>query len=252
MRFQGQEHYLLLVWLMITGLIIFGFVVCWDQGLISALISGDKSRISLVIALLYVIGSLHAAQRIISLSAELNASHQAGELIKKETVNGELRYDGDTLVVGTNTPVPDSAMSRHLGDLVASSRGQTGVENSNLTEAFAENLKGSHETGWFIVDVLLKLGLVGTIIGFIYMLGSVAETSSLDVNTMQKVLKQMSSGMGTALFTTLAGLVASMLLGLHYLLADKSADELIRRSILIAELQAPASRPEQTGVSGGS
>lgn len=73
------------------------------------------------------------------------------------------------------------------------------------------------------------------------MLGSVADTSSLDVNTMQKVLKQMSSGMGTALFTTLAGLIGSMLLGLQYLLADKSADEIVRRSILLAEKHASSS-----------
>ena len=101
-----------------------------------------------------------------------------------------------------------------------------------------------------MVDVLLKLGLVGTIIGFILMLGSIADTSSLDVNTMQKVLRQMSSGMGTALFTTLAGLVASMLLGLQYLLADKSADELIRRSIVIAERQTGV--PANTALAGAS
>ena len=251
MRLQEQEHHLLLVWLIITGLIVFGFVVCWDQGLISALVRGDQSRICLVIALLYVVGSVHAGQRLVRLSEELNASHRASELIKRETAQGVLRYEGDTLMVGASTPVPDSAMSRHLGDLISASHRPTGVENSTLTEAFAEDLKGSHEAGWFIVDVLLKLGLVGTIIGFILMLGSVAETSSLDVNTMQKVLKQMSSGMGTALFTTLAGLIASMLLGLHYLLADKSADELIRRCILIAELQPSASSVIAADASGG-
>ena len=68
------------------------------------------------------------------------------------------------------------------------------------------------------------------------MLGSVANTASLDVNTMQKVLRQMSSGMGTALFTTLAGLIGSILLGLQYLLLDKGSDELIHRVIRVAEI----------------
>ena len=250
MRLQEQEHHLLLVWLLITGLIFFGLVVCWDQGLITALVEGDQSRICLVIALLYVIGSAHAAHRLIELSGELNASAHASELIKREAPRGPLRYDGTRLTIGDNTTVPDSVMSRHLADLISTSNQDASNENSNLNEAFAETLKGSHEAGWFIVDVLLKLGLVGTIIGFILMLGSVADTSSLDVNTMQKVLKQMSSGMGTALFTTLAGLVASMLLGLHYLLADKSADELIRRSILIAELHAFKSKSGITSPAG--
>ena len=77
---------------------------------------------------------------------------------------------------------------------------------------------------------------IGVGIGFILMLGSVADTASLDVNTMQKVLKQMSTGMGTALFTTLAGLVGSILLGAQYLLLDKAGDELIERTVRVTEV----------------
>ncbi|MGR8947145.1 MAG: MotA/TolQ/ExbB proton channel family protein [Gammaproteobacteria bacterium] len=250
MKIQEQEHHLMLVWLIITGLIIFGLAVCWDQGLISALIDGDQSRICLVIGLLYVIGTLHCAGRIIYLSRELNAADETTRLINHESARGGLRYDGKSLTVGADIALPESAIGSYLTDVLSTKNRESNVENSNLTEAFAEHLKGSHEAGWFIVDILLKLGLVGTIIGFILMLGSIADTSSLDVNTMQKVLKQMSSGMGTALFTTLAGLIGSMLLGLQYLLADKSADELIRRSVLLAELQptyASVSYNEQSG-----
>jgi len=120
--------------------------------------------------------------------------------------------------------------SRYIG------RQRGAKKKSTLTDALAERLKGAHELGWFVADILLKLGLVGTIIGFILMLGSIANTASLDVNTMQKVLREMSGGMGTALFTTLAGLIGSILLGLQYLLLDKSADELILRIIRVAEI----------------
>lgn len=237
MRIQEQEHHLLLIWLIITGLIVFGAVVSWDQGLITALVDGDQSRICLVIGLLYIIGTLHCATRIFYLSAELNLSDETAKMVKEENHHGPLLFDGKNLSVGNGVRIPESATSGYLSDVIAGQQNVQTGENANITEAFAEKLKGSHEAGWFIVDILLKLGLVGTIIGFILMLGSVADTSSLDVNTMQKVLKQMSSGMGTALFTTLAGLVGSMLLGLQYLLADKSADELIRRSVMLAELQ---------------
>lgn len=237
MRIQEQEHHLLLIWLVITGLIIFGLTVSWDQGLIAALVDGDQSRICLVIALLYIIGTIHCASRFFYLSSELNNSDEIAGLLKDKNADGPLEFDGKRLSIGAGFVLPESATTAYLCDVVASHNQDASGENSNITEAFAENLKGSHEAGWFIVDILLKLGLVGTIIGFILMLGSIADTSSLDVNTMQKVLKQMSSGMGTALFTTLAGLIGSMLLGLQYLIADKSADELIRRSILLAELQ---------------
>jgi len=59
------------------------------------------------------------------------------------------------------------------------------------------------------------------------MLGSVANITDFDVTTMQKVLKHMSSGMGTALYTTLAGLVCSMLAAAQYHMLDRSVDELI-------------------------
>ena len=108
-------------------------------------------------------------------------------------------------------------------------------ENGTATGILVARSKGSHDFGWFIVDSLVKLGLLGTIVGFILMLGSVADTASLDVNTMQKVLKQMSNGMGTALYTTLAGLVGSMSLGLQYLLVDKGADNLIERVLRFSE-----------------
>ena len=192
MRIQEQEHHLLLVWFIITGLITFGLVVSWDQGLINALIDGDQSRICLVIGLLYVIGTVHCARRIIYLSGELNAASETSELIRRESAHGGLQYDGEALTVGASIALPESAINKYLADVISTNGRDANVENSNLTEAFAEELKGSHEAGWFIVDILLKLGLVGTIIGFILMLGSIADTSSLDVNTMQKVLKQMN------------------------------------------------------------
>ena len=251
MQIQEQEHHLLLIWLIITGLIIFGLLDSWDQGLITALVDGDQSRICLVIALLYAIGTLHCASRIFYLSNELNASDRTAHLVREESRQGPLVLDGENLLVGDGVRVPKSAIAEYLSDVIAGQHHVQTGEKANLTEAFAEKLKGSHEAGWFIVDILLKLGLVGTIIGFILMLGSVADTSSLDVNTMQKVLKQMSSGMGTALFTTLAGLVGSMLLGLQYLLADKSADELIRRSVMLAELQPKISNSGYTAGTQG-
>ena len=145
------------------------------------------------------------------------------------------------MLVGNGEALPSCVMTNHLLDVINARQGSTendaSPEQSNLTEALSERLKGAHELGWFVVDILLKLGLVGTIIGFILMLGSVANTTSLDVNTMQKVLRQMSTGMGTALFTTLAGLTGSILLGLQYLILDKGADELVHRVIRVTEIE---------------
>lgn len=240
MRLQDFQHYLLLVWLIVSGLIVFGLVVSWNEGLITQLVNGDRSRICLVIALLYGIATLHCANRAVFLSSELNHAADVASRIAAVGDGASITTRNGTLSVGGGSALPSCVMTEHLIDLLNARResreGDAAREQSNLVEALAERLKGAHELGWFVVDILLKLGLVGTIVGFILMLGSMANTASLDVNTMQKVLRQMSSGMGTALFTTLAGLIGSILLGLQYLLLDKSADELILRVVRVAEV----------------
>lgn len=239
MRLQDHPHYLLLVWLIVTGLIVFGVTVSWNEGLVGMLVDGDRSRICLIIGLLYFIGTIHCATRVMFLSAELNQAATIADQIAAARGRAGVRANGGELRVGDDI-LPSCVMTNYLVDLMNAHHetleNETPTEKSNLAEALAERLKGAHEMGWFVVDILLKLGLVGTIIGFILMLGSVANTASLDVNTMQKVLRQMSSGMGTALFTTLAGLIGSILLGMQYLLLDKGSDELIHRVIRVAEI----------------
>ena len=53
---------------------------------------------------------------------------------------------------------------------------------------------------------------------------------------MQKALKEMSSGMGTALYTTLVGLTGSMLLAAQYALLDRAGDHLIEKTLHLAEI----------------
>ena len=67
----------------------------------------------------------------------------------------------------------------------------------------------------FIVDLLIRLGLVGTVIGFILMLQSVTLIENFDINLMQDLMKNMSAGMMVALYTTLTGLTSAMILMLQ-------------------------------------
>ena len=72
------------------------------------------------------------------------------------------------------------------------------------------------EVGWFVSDILLTLGMIGTVAGFIYMLSSsFAEMDPGNAISMQGVLVKLSTGMSTALYTTAAGLVCSLLLKLQ-------------------------------------
>lgn len=83
---------------------------------------------------------------------------------------------------------------------------KTGEED--LTEYFHKN-----ERGWFVADSLLTLGMVGTVIGFIYMLStSFSALKTSDVDMIRTALTNLSIGMSTALYTTAAGLICSLLL----------------------------------------
>ena len=61
------------------------------------------------------------------------------------------------------------------------------------------------------------MGLIGTVSGFILMLyGAFADLNIADTTSVQQSLMNMSLGMSTALYTTLIGLVSSLLLKIQY------------------------------------
>lgn len=69
--------------------------------------------------------------------------------------------------------------------------------------------------GWFMSDNCLTLGMIGTIVGFLMMLKGGFTLSSSDATGMQALLARFSVGLGTALYTTLVGLICSVLLKLQ-------------------------------------
>lgn len=81
--------------------------------------------------------------------------------------------------------------------------------------------------GWFLSEACMAVGMIGTVAGFLLMLGSAF--SGIDVSdtaTLQTALSSMAVGMSTALYTTLMGLICglfikSQLVNLEHLLDSK-------------------------------
>ena len=99
-------------------------------------------------------------------------------------------------------------------------------EKNNLL-LIEDELSNKHSVGYLAVDVLLKLGLTGTVIGFILMLLPIGEIKDFDPEILQKLLSTMSGGMAVALYTTLTGLVTSMILKFQYFVLDSSLSQTI-------------------------
>ena len=69
------------------------------------------------------------------------------------------------------------------------------------------------DVGWFISESCLALGMVGTVTGFLIMLGTAfANVDVTNAVTLQQALSDMAIGMSTALWTTLVGLVCSLII----------------------------------------
>ncbi len=91
------------------------------------------------------------------------------------------------------------------------------LEQDQIKQEKLTQLKAFEEAGWFASDMCLTIGMIGTVVGFIFMLmGSFQGIDSSDTAAIQKTLGQLASGMSTALFTTLVGLVSSVLLKLQF------------------------------------
>jgi flagellar motor component MotA len=207
-------------WLLFSGLILFGVFLLWQYGLLEAFFTSDQTYLSSVILGLFVITSLYIGRGAWQLSRE-NSYCQ--------------RYQRQ----GIKQLPEQSLISEHLR-LVS----QTDSSNPELIQArLVERAHSSHSSGWFLSDLLLRLGLIGTVIGFVLMLGSVYELKQDDIQALQQLLTRMGGGMQVALYTTLAGLGSAMLIGIQCHWLDRHADRLVS-SIIELGASAPSGDPD--------
>lgn len=75
------------------------------------------------------------------------------------------------------------------------------------------------DSGWFASDQCLSLGMLGTVLGFLVMMGSISTAG--DISAIQEMLKTMSMGMSTALITTAVGMIFSNLLKLQLFICGR-------------------------------
>ena len=217
--FELKDANLIMRAVIVLGLIGFGFFIASEQGLVRLALDSDKSYISYVILGIYALASAHWLWLARSLTGE---RRRFAEL--------------ETALAG-NRPVEEiegGLLGRFLDNL---SRKQDRTGADVLVEAFGDELANDHALGHFTSDVLLRLGLLGTIVGFIFMLLPIAEMNGFDASMMQQLLTAMSGGMAVALYTTLAGLITSTLLKLQYHILDASAAQLVTRLAVLVDVR---------------
>lgn len=75
---------------------------------------------------------------------------------------------------------------------------------------------------WYLSDLVMSIGMVGTLVGFIMVLGSAfAEVDPSDTEAMKGVIASVATGMGVAILTTLVGLIASIFLKFKLVILER-------------------------------
>ena len=220
-------------WLLLTVVTLFGFWLASHYGYLQFMIENDRSYITVVILSLYAAFSIHCMVLTLHISKDIQHLHQVQYLISRDK-NG-FRIESGTVIIKDDQPLVECTATSHIRNLITMSdlQGDVRLDQTLMLRRLADSLRYRQSVGWFVADAMLKLGLLGTIIGFILMLSSVQSIDSFDVETLKGALSTMSGGMGVALFTTLFGLVGGILLKLQYYILDEGTSYLFG---LITEL----------------
>jgi hypothetical protein len=125
----------------------------------------------------------------------------------------------------------------HIKSLIEKARAQARgrIDQTLLLRSLADRLRGSNGFGSFASDTLMKLGLLGTIIGFIIMLAPIATLDAADKVAMKSSMGLMSDGMAVAMYTTLAGLVGSILVRVQYYMLDAATQRVFSDAVALTE-----------------
>src|SRR5215831_8242009 len=214
----------LLRWIIFTGASVFAAVLLWQYGLIHLMVVSDRTYISSIIAALYVVASLHCLWRTIAIGREGDAARriEAGEM---------------NFTTGVGDALPDGLIADHIRDLARKARTQGAgqLDQTLLLRSLADRLRGSNAFGAFASDTLIKLGLLGTIIGFIIMLAPIAGLDAADRTLLKSSMGLMGDGMAVAMYTTLAGLVGSILLKIQYYMLDAATERVFSHAVRLTE-----------------
>jgi len=225
----------LLRWLVFTGLCLFAFILLWRFGLIRQMVASDRTYISSIIGLLYVAASLHCLWRTIAISRESDKAHRVLSLVSHG--GPHLRVVGEDVVAPDGTKLPDGPITAHIRNIILKAGLQGGrIDQTLLLRGLADALRGPNALGSFASDSLMKLGLLGTIVGFILMLAPIAGLDAADHASMKLSMGLMSDGMAVAMYTTLAGLIGSILVQTQYYMLDEATAKLFALATDITEV----------------
>ena len=224
------------LWFLLISLMVFGAYVAWDLHVFSLIFTLDRSYMASLTMALVVVMSVHCGWHIVISAQRIRSAQSWLSRIGSSDVTGppfgkhSAVHDSEEQTHSDTTALePDHIndyITHYIDDLAGPA--DDGMENSDaIVEIHADSVRAPAELGWFFVDLAIRLGLLGTIIGFILIFASLDNINIEGGDDLKNLLIAMSGGMGTALYTTLTGLVGASLLSFQYLILGRQSEQLL-------------------------
>jgi len=134
-------------WLVISGLVFFGFFLLWRYRFIDQIIEADLTKLSLVIGVVFLAACIYLGVSAYRLS-QMNFRF----LYRVQSGNSDITRTTES-----------SAVDEYL-DLMLQPNPENAPYDESMHAWLAEQIHKGHRLGWFISDSLIRLGLVGTVI----------------------------------------------------------------------------------------
>ena len=200
---QKKIEPILFEWFTLVGMFIFAGWLLGIRGVWSLLLQSDPTGITMVIIIIFSIATIWCGTR----SRELHRQRQNLEYQK----------------TNPGSPPPPDSWAYDYWEALRSNPRDSGAPMDRLSE----KTHGVHSSAWWVNSLQLKLGLLGKVIGFSILAMQIGHMQNFDQSQAQDMLRELTSGLGIALLTTMVGLVANILLGLQLTRLDRYADDFI-------------------------
>ncbi len=233
---KSSDRLSLLRWLIFTGITVFGFTLVWYFGLFRLMLVSDRTHISVIILVLYVATVLHCFLRTQAISREMDTARRVLQIVEQGVKH--FRVVDHHVETGTGLRLPSGHVTTHIRNLILKSnlQGTHRLDQTLLLRGLADVLRGPNQLGSFASDNLMKLGLLGTIVGFIMMLAPIAGLDTADKASVRNSMGLMSDGMAVAMYTTLSGLIGSILIKAQYYMLDGATAKLFSLATDLTEV----------------
>jgi hypothetical protein len=201
-----RPNILLYKWLIANSFAALLVYIAWLQDWITLVFESDASYLSVVILVAFIVFWLISSYQIINLNREVGRFLTGASIGVAADYFGKLRHKAEKL------------------------HGHHPLEQGMLAAALRARLILPAQMLNYVANMLLLLGLIGTVVGFVIAVGGLGDSlaGGSNLQRIQSVLGQIVNGMGVALFTTLVGsILGGLWLQLHYQMLARAVGGLV-------------------------